>query len=63
MGNSTPASASLQFLGAAETVTGSKHLVTFGDKRVLREWLGHLILYSMTLWTGSARRQGAAVEG
>jgi 2-haloacid dehalogenase len=21
----------------------------FGDKRVLREWLGHLILYSMTL--------------
>jgi 2-haloacid dehalogenase len=22
---------------------------TFGDKRVLREWLGHLILYSMTI--------------
>ena len=21
----------------------------FGDERVLREWLGHLILYSMTL--------------
>jgi hypothetical protein len=22
---------------------------TFGDEKVLREWLGHLILYSMTL--------------
>jgi 2-haloacid dehalogenase len=21
----------------------------FGDKRALREWLGHLIMYSMTL--------------
>ena len=26
---------SIQFLGAARTVTGSKHLLTFGDKKVL----------------------------
>jgi len=35
MNNSAPDSASLQFLGAAGTVTGSKHLVTYNDKRVL----------------------------
>jgi metallo-beta-lactamase family protein len=30
-----PPTASLTFLGAAGTVTGSKHLLTFGDRRVL----------------------------
>jgi 2-haloacid dehalogenase len=37
-----------------ETLIGSKSISplfkrVFGDERVLREWLGHLILYSMTL--------------
>lgn len=35
MGELAAKPASLQFLGAAGTVTGSKHLVTYGDKRVL----------------------------
>ena len=30
-----PRAATLQFLGAAGTVTGSKHLVTFNERRIL----------------------------
>ena len=30
-----PVTATLQFLGAAGTVTGSMHLVTVGDRRIL----------------------------
>src|SRR6201992_1923786 len=35
----------------------------FGDKRVLREWLGHLIMYSMTLTLSGLYKDYWAVGG
>src|SRR6201997_5135252 len=35
----------------------------FGDKRVLREWLGHLIMYSMTITLSGLYKDYWAIGG
>src|ERR1700761_8876445 len=35
----------------------------FGDKKVMREWLGHLILYSMTITLSGLYKDYLAIGG